>query len=551
MEDEKSEERARVTFGTSNSVKLQEGEGASTDYGTLPESKSKGWKKLNYAMDATMAFKESNRTVKETLELYWAPITLFGETWGTIGSILVPLVAVQFVIIDHPYGFGCNCDVSYPELWSFSRWVCDITYPIVLMFPALSIYISVMLVSWRFTYQRLFNELLVNRIVLHFDDNTLKRAKVLAVVVLVLLYICVAIHFFMKMKDGFLEGDPRKKIMGSTLRDIINDPMSVFEPQNKNLFVWLASIVTSYVTPSILAIVFSMDAGDIEMHLIPLSQLFEHSPGTAVEHLQQSILLPEAVAQEIVEGNDWSECLTPEETCDKLRNEALSFGSVYQLGGRGRSQQDEEDEEEQQQQEEEDDEQEKGTRKTKASGMKKRATAVLEKLRPEGIMALISDRWWPLYVILKPNPEEKVIPSFGLLWVVHCALMIIVMVFLLVIRIHGLYMRFQEEDVKVYALNEWSSRLWWYIFFALPFTLVVFLTNIALAIHAVVIVKEAAEIALKQVGRLAHHAKHVGDSVAKTMTKSAVSKMPSSSHGDSQADGADDAGEPASSSGAA
>merc|ERR1719387_2481058 len=108
---------------------------------------------------------------------------------------------------------NCVADYPYPAAGhhdspatAISRAVCNATFPCVTFFPVCSCYLAIVLVSWRFAYQRLFNDLLSNNIVIHFSRHSLKLARIVAVALQVVLFVIVLVHLLFKMKDGYLSG---------------------------------------------------------------------------------------------------------------------------------------------------------------------------------------------------------------------------------------------------------------------------------------------------------------------------------------------------------
>lgn len=357
---------------------------------------------------------------------FGSPVTLLISLWISMLPVCLPLAIVSYMNSrTHFYVMSCR---RY-QAFTFERMFCDVTYPCVMYLPVAIRLSMFCLATWGLLRKRLFYVFLRHKILIDFDDSVSFAGKIICTISMV--FGAAVLHIIFGMLTGFQldeQGQPieGKYLVTTSVGSLVMNPFSLFDPENRPLLYYIIRCFKFYLLETVVALFFASRAIYVKQSLMPFSTLYEGDPQYTHLHLQESTVVCEGVAREILQCDSAGQCesktfsvatqISDEEdiskACDMFRESALSFDCTCKISGQA-------------------DAESIGGSEWKVAS-----------LPPLGLCDLLFKKWWPLELILKYDKHDQTDHSpmqFRIVWGIHCLFLFIALCIEFVYRCQGLY----------------------------------------------------------------------------------------------------------------
>lgn len=181
--------------------------------------------------------------------------------------------------------------------------LCSYSRPAVRLFPVWASVCGVLMAAWKMLHTRAYYVLMKHRIMILFHDR--KRTSFYVGVAVCLMYLVVAFHFGLMLLYDWPCNDEatcgKERFLNNTIRQVITNPRLLSSKENKYLLPMVKKMVTQYLVPGIVAVLFIFRMDDLVAQLVPMNQYFQDGARKRYHALGKFVLVPEQVAYQIVE----------------------------------------------------------------------------------------------------------------------------------------------------------------------------------------------------------------------------------------------------------
>lgn len=299
--------------------------------------------------------------VKRKAEAFLAKLSQWGSThstflgtWMALLPIVAPLTSIFWETSSStPVIIRCNWHFPGPTP---QRLFCDVTYVAVHVFPALSSFLAIGLISWRFVRIRLFYVLLKRKVNIEMDAGRNFALYVSGAQVLLFLLSCM--HLCLTFAYGYGSSNDvmdehglfakrkDRPMLQVPLADMLSHPNLLYAEEHQELLETTKHMIKAFLVPSIVAITFTYSIIRTD-DTIPLREALEASaePYYFHQHVGETITVKEDVAREILahdeerEGPSFSSAVMSliedqevDGACETFRREALTYSGAFQIG---------------------------------------------------------------------------------------------------------------------------------------------------------------------------------------------------------------------------
>jgi len=179
---------------------------------------------------------------------------------------------------------------------------------------------------------------------------------------------------------------------GMTARHVLTHPADLLEPENAEGFAFVTRCAITFVGPSAMALFFLKRCDNLEHELIPLSTMYQGAWDSAHEHMGESLVVSESIAEEILDGGVMVDVLqcgkspTDTETNEQeqdvwevFRGQLMAHDNTHFI------------------------QQDKRTWHAKMT----EKVSLVGKVSPSSLYNSFNRPWWPLGILLKPDMSEE------------------------------------------------------------------------------------------------------------------------------------------------
>lgn len=241
------------------------------------------------------------------MEQKGSPLTLFIDAWAQLAPVLAPVALIvifnnkdTFSKVDlREHSFIMNCAHNTDAIAA----LCSYSRPAVRLFPVWASVCGVLMAAWKMLHTRAYYVLMKHRIIILFHDG--RRTSFYVGIAVCLVYLVVVFHFCLMLLYDWPCNDEatcgKELFLNNTVRQIVVNPRLLSSKENKYLLPMIKKMVTLYLVPGIVAVLFLFRMDDLVAQLVPMSQYFQDGAQKRYQALGRFVLVPESMAYQIVE----------------------------------------------------------------------------------------------------------------------------------------------------------------------------------------------------------------------------------------------------------
>eukprot|EP00930_Biecheleria_cincta_P033602 TRINITY_DN23289_c0_g1_i1.p1 TRINITY_DN23289_c0_g1~~TRINITY_DN23289_c0_g1_i1.p1 ORF type:complete len:575 (+),score=89.85 TRINITY_DN23289_c0_g1_i1:36-1760(+) len=241
------------------------------------------------------------------MEQKGSPLALFIDAWAQLAPVLAPVALIvifnnkdAFSNVDlREHSFVMNCAHNTDTIAA----LCSYSRPAVRLFPVWASVCGVLMAAWKMLHTRVYYVLMKHRIMILFHDG--KRTSFYVGITVCLIYLVVALHFWLMLLYDWPCNDEatcgKERFLNNGIRQVILNPRLLNSKENKYFLPMVKKMVTQYLVPGIVAVLFLFRMDDLVAQLVPMNQYFQDGARKRYHALGKFVLVPEPIAYQIVE----------------------------------------------------------------------------------------------------------------------------------------------------------------------------------------------------------------------------------------------------------